>query len=260
VGPPQGASRTETLAGTDLRHVNDAAELARLYELCERWAARLRHRLTRRQRIHRRGTRLDLRRTIHRSLPYGGTPMRLAFRRRRPRPLRLVLMLDASGSMSLYGAFFLRFLRAVIGSFRDADAFAFHTRLVPLGEALRERSVDKAIDKLALIGSGWFGGTRIGESLRAFNRHYAARTLNRRTVALIMSDGYDTGPPALLAAELAAIKRRARRLIWLNPMMGWQGYEPVAAGMAAALPHLDLCAPAHNLESLMRIEPYLARL
>ena len=110
------------------------------------------------------------------------------------------------------------------------------------------------------MAQGWSGGTRIGESLATFNRSYAASVLNRRSVVIIVSDGYDTGPPEQLAAELAALRRRARRVVWLNPMLGWQGYEPVARGMAAALPHVDLFAPAHNLESLAALEPYLAGL
>ena len=110
------------------------------------------------------------------------------------------------------------------------------------------------------MAEGWAGGTRIGESLATFNRSYAASVLNRRSVVIIVSDGYDTGPPEQLAAELAAVRRRARRVVWLNPMLGWQGYEPVARGMAAALPHLDLFAPAHNLESLMALEPHLVGL
>jgi len=259
-GRPHGASAAENLASTDLRHIHDPDELARIEALAQRLAARLRQRLTRRTRRRPDGYRLDMRGTIHRSLAYGGMPMRLAFRKRWPRPVRLVLILDGSGSMSLYSAFFLRFMRAVLDAFHDADAFAFHTRLVHLGPALREPDIGRAIEKLTVLAAGWLGGTKIGESLRTFNHVYSRGVLNRRTVVMILSDGYDTGPPALLAEQLQTIKRRARRLIWLNPVMGWPGYEPTATGMAAALPHLDLLAPAHNLASLAALEPYLARL
>jgi uncharacterized protein len=187
-------------------------------------------------------------------------PLRLAFRRRREKPLRLIAILDVSGSMSPYSTFFVRFLRAILDKFHDADAFVFHTRLVHIEDALRERTTERAIERLALMAQGWSGGTRIGESLATFNRSYAASVLNRRSVVIIVSDGYDTGPPEQLAAELATLRRRARRLVWLNPMLGWQDYEPVARGMAAALPHVDLFAPAHNLESLAELEPYLAAL
>jgi uncharacterized protein with von Willebrand factor type A (vWA) domain len=255
-----GASAATSLADADLRHVNDPDELARLHDLTERLAARMRHRLARREKARRHGRRLDFRRVIHKSVQSGGTPIRLVFRRRRDKPLRLVAILDVSGSMSPYSTFFVRFLRAVLSSFREADAFVFHTRLVHIGAALRERTTERAIERLALMAQGWSGGTRIGESLATFNRSYAASVLNRRSVVIIVSDGYDTGPPEQLAAELAALRRRARRLVWLNPVLGWQGYEPVARGMAAALPHVDLFAPAHNLESLAALEPYLAGL
>ncbi|MGQ0663809.1 MAG: vWA domain-containing protein [Pseudomonadota bacterium] len=259
-GGAQAASAAEVLAATDLRHINDPTELARIHDLTERLAARMRYRLTRRARARARGRRLDLRNSIHRSLRYGGVPMRLAFRVRRPQPLRLVVILDASGSMSLYSAFFVRFIRCVIDDFRQADAFVFHTRLVHIGPALRERNVERALDKLSLLSAGWSGGTKIGECLATFNRNYAAGVLNRRTVAMIVSDGYDTGAPALLAEQLRPIRRRARRVIWLNPMIGWTGFEPVAEGMKAALPLVDLFAPAHNLDSLAALEEYLARL
>jgi uncharacterized protein with von Willebrand factor type A (vWA) domain len=255
-----GASAATSLAEADLRQVNDPDELARLHDLTQHLAARMRHRLTRREKAQRRGRRLDFRRVIHKSVQSGGMPLRLAFRRRRDKPLRLVALLDVSGSMSPYSTFFLRFLRAMLSSFREADAFVFHTRLVHIGAALRDRTSERAIERLGLMAQGWSGGTRIGESLATFNRSYAASVLNRRSVAIIVSDGYDTGPPDQLAAELAALRRRARRLVWLNPVLGWQGYEPVARGMAAALPHIDLFAPAHNLESLAALEPYLAEL
>lgn len=254
------ASRLEALENADIRHVNDREAMARLNEITERLAARLRYRLTRRWRTHARGRRLDLRNTIHRSLRFGGTPMRLAYRKRREKPLKLVVILDASGSMSVYSTFFLRFLRAVIDKFHEADAFVFHTRLVHVGPALRERDLARAIDRLALMTTGWAGGTRIGESLRTFNRNFAAQCLHGRTVVIIVSDGYDTGPPEILGEELKAIKKRAKAVVWLNPMMGWDDYQPLAQGMQAALPHLDLFAPAHNIKSLMALEPYLARL
>ena len=255
-----GASAVASLAEADLRHIHDPDELARLHDLSERLARRMRHRLARRERAHRRGRRLDFRRVIHKSVQSGGMPLRLAFRRRREKPLRLVAILDVSGSMSPYSTFFVRFLRAVLESFREADAFVFHTRLVHIGAALRERTSERAIERLALMAEGWSGGTRIGESLATFNRSYAASVLNRRSVVVIVSDGYDTGPPERLAGEMAALRRRARRIVWLNPMLGWRGYEPVTQGMLAALPHVDLFAPAHNLESLAALEPYLVGL
>lgn len=255
-----GASRTERLTRTDFRKLTDAEDREAVYALAERLAAGMRWRLTRRYRQRAQGRVIDLRNTIHNSLRHGGTPLDLAFRTRRPRPIRLVALLDASGSMSPYSAFFMRFVRGIVDHFDKAEAFVFHTRLVHLSPALRERNIDKAMERMAVMSEGWGGGTRIGDCLARFNDHHAKTVLDARSVVMVLSDGYDTGPPERLGREMARLKRRARRVVWLNPLLGWEGYEPVARGMIAALPHVDLFAPAHNLESLMALEPYLCRL
>jgi len=255
-----GASARERLEGTDFRHLDSERDLQAVHDLAQRLAQRMRWRLSRRRRVRARGRTVDLRNTIHKSLRHGGTPLELAYRRRNPRPLKLVVILDASGSMSLYSTFFIRFIRGIIESFAQADAYVFHTRLVHLSAALREKDIERAVERMAVMSAGWGGGTRIGESLRTFNRHHARSAINSRTVVMIVSDGYDTGSPDLLAAQVKKLRGRAKRVVWLNPMIGWQGYQPVARGMAAALPHVDLFAPAHNLESLAALEPYLYKL
>jgi uncharacterized protein len=256
----EGASRHENLAATDMRHIVDPADVARTHALAARLARVMRARLVRRDEVRRRGRRIDLRRTIHRNVSHGGTLVDLAWRRRKSKPLRLVLLLDASGSMSLYTAFFVRFLHGVVDAFREAEAFVFHTRLAHVSASLRDRDVARAVDRLALMAQGIGGGTRIGESLATFNRWHARRVINSRTAVMIVSDGYDTGEPEKLAAEMRRLRRRCRRIIWLNPLIGWRDYSPQARGMQAALPYVDLFAPAHNLESLAALEPYLARL
>ena len=256
----QGASNRENLADTDIRELADPDEMARAHALAERLAARMKTRISRRQRAARRGRRLDLRKVIHSSISTGGLPMRLAFRKPKAKPLRLILILDVSGSMSQYSAFFLRFMRGVLSAFKKSDAFVFHTRLSRIGDVLSEGNSERMLERLALITTGWSGGTKIGDSLETFNDQYAGRLLNSRSVVIILSDGYDTGPPDHLARQLAKIQRRARRVVWLNPMIGWRGYEPVAGGMAAALDHIDLFAPAHNLASLAALEPYFMKL
>lgn len=256
----EGATRTERLTSTDFRHLTDPVDLAAAHDLAARLAQQMRARMTRRMRARSRGQRLDLRRTIHKSIANGGTPIQLVFRTRREKPLRLVVLLDGSGSMSLYSAVFLRFMHGVLDAFREAEAFLFHTRLVHISPALRERDPERAVQRMALMGQGTGGGTRIGESLATFNRWHAKRCIHSRTCVMIMSDGYDTGPAEQLGEEMRALRRRCRRIAWLNPMMGWQDYAPEAAGMKAALPFIDLFAPAHNLESLEALEPYLARI
>jgi uncharacterized protein with von Willebrand factor type A (vWA) domain len=259
-GRREGASRAEVLSTTDLRHIADPDEIAATHALAARLARTMRARLVRREQIRRRGRRLDLRRTIHRNVSHGGTLIELAWRRRKIKPLRLVVLLDASGSMSLYTAFFVRFLHGVVDSFREAEAFVFHTRLAHVSPSLRDRDVTRAVDKLALMAQGIGGGTRIGESLATFNRWHARRVINSRTAVMIVSDGYDTGAPEQLGEEMRRLRRRCRRIIWLNPLIGWRHYSPQARGMQAALPHVDLFAPAHNLQSLAALEPYLARI
>lgn len=255
-----GASRTEMLAATDMRHIADPDNVAEAHALAERLARTMRARLVRREQVRRRGRRLDLRRTIHRSISHGGTPVDLAWRRRKIKPLRLIVLLDASGSMNLYTAFFVRFVHGVVDAFREAEAFVFHTRLVHVSKALRDRDVARSVDRLSLMAQGMGGGTRIGESLATFNRWHAARVINSRTAVIIVSDGYDTGAPERLGDEMRRLRRRCRRIIWLNPLIGWDAYAPDALGMRAALPYVDLFAPAHNLESLAALEPYLARI
>ncbi len=259
-GKREGASRFENLSSADLRHIVDPADIAQTHALAERLARVMRARLVRRERARRRGRRLDLRRTIHRSVSHGGTPLDLIWRRRKEKPLRLVMLLDASGSMSLYTAFFVRFLHGVVDAFREAEAFVFHTRLAHVSASLRDRDVTRAVDKLALMAQGIGGGTKIGESLATFNRWHARRVINSRTAVMIVSDGYDTGEPGQLAEEMRRLRQRCRRIIWLNPLIGWRDYSPQARGMQAALPYVDLFAPAHNLESLAALEPYLARI
>ena len=259
-GRREGASRAEKLAATDLRHVVDPDEIAVTHALAARLARVMRARLVRREQIRKRGRCLDLRRTIHRNVSHGGTPVDLAWRRRKIKPLRLVVLLDASGSMSLYTAFFVRFLHGVVDAFREAEAFVFHTRLAHVSPSLRDRDVTRAVEKLALMAQGIGGGTRIGESLATFNRWHARRVINSRTAVMIVSDGYDTGEPDRLGEEMRRLRRRCRKIVWLNPLIGWRDYSPQARGMQAALPYVDLFAPAHNLQSLAALEPYLARI
>ncbi|MGJ4930731.1 vWA domain-containing protein [Bradyrhizobium sp. HKCCYLS2038] len=259
-GVREGASRMESIGDTDFRKLADPDQVALAHEAAARLAKVMRTRLTRRDQIRRKGWRLDLRRTIHRNISHGGVPIALVHRRRKVKPLRLVVLLDASGSMSAYTAVFLRFIHGVLDAFREAEAFLFHTRLAYVSDAMKERDAARALDRLSMMAQGAGGGTRIGESLQTFNRWHAARVIHSRTCVMIVSDGYDTGDPALLGREMAQLSRRCRRIVWLNPMLGWDGYAPEARGIKAALPHVDLYAPAHTLSSLAALEPYLARL
>jgi uncharacterized protein len=256
----EGASRSERLAETDFRKIHDPEAIAEAHALTARLARRMRTRLTRRERARSKGRRIDMRRTIRRNVSHGGVPIELLWRKRKRKPLRLVVLLDASGSMSLYTAVFVRFIHGVLDNFREAEAFLFHTRLVHVSAALREKDAARALDRLSLLAQGVGGGTRIGESLATFNRWHAKSVLHSRACVMIISDGYDTGAPEVMATEMRRLATRCRRIVWLNPMIGWDGYEPTARGMQAALPYVNLFAPAHNLKSLAALELYLASL
>jgi uncharacterized protein len=259
-GRMEGASRAENLAEIDFRNMADPAQIEEAHAVAARLAKTMRTRLTRRDLARRRGYRLDLRRTIHSNITHGGVPISLVKRQRREKPLRLVILLDASGSMSMYTGVFLRFIHGVLDEFREAEAFLFHTRLAYVSDAMKEKDAGRALDRLSIMAQGAGGGTKIGESLQTFNRWHAARVLHSRSCVMIVSDGYETGDAALLGREMAALGKRCRRIVWLNPMIAWEGYAPEAAGIKAALPHIDLYAPGNTLKSLTELEPYLARL
>jgi uncharacterized protein len=259
-GRMEGASGAENLAEIDFRKMADPEQIEEAHAVAARLAKTMRTRLTRRDLARRRGYRLDLRRTIHSNISHGGVPISLVKRQRKEKPLRLVMLLDASGSMSMYTGVFLRFIHGVLDEFREAEAFLFHTRLAYVSDAMKEKDASRALDRLSIMAQGAGGGTRIGESLQTFNRWHAARVIHSRTCVMIVSDGYETGDAKLLGREMAALAKRCRRIVWLNPMMAWQGYAPVAAGIKAALPHVDLYAPANTLKSLIELEPYLADL
>lgn len=259
-GRKEGASRAENLAEIDFRKMADPEQIEQAHEVAARLARTMRTRLTRRDLARRRGYRLDLRRTIHGNISHGGVPISLVKRQRKEKPLRLVMLLDASGSMSMYTGVFLRFIHGVLDEFREAEAFLFHTRLAYVSDAMKEKDASRALDRLSIMAQGAGGGTKIGESLQTFNRWHAARVLHSRSCVMIVSDGYETGDAKLLGREMAALAKRCRRIVWLNPMMAWKDYAPEAAGIRAALPHIDLYAPANTLRSLTELEPYLAKL
>jgi len=168
-------------------------------------------------------------------------------------------MLDVSGSMTVYARVFLAFLKGLVSHDQKTDAYLFHTTLVRVSDALRDNDTFRAVNRLSLMAQGFGGGTKIGSNLQRFNQQYAARTVTARSVVIIFSDGYDTDPPELVAEALQRLKKRGCKIIWLNPLKGWKDYEPVARGMAAALPMLDLFASANTLDSLAALEPHLGR-
>lgn len=250
-----GATPHERLVQADFSNVADEDQ-AELEQIALRLLRRMSLRLSRRIKSDQLGDKLDLRRIIRLNVSRGGDPVSLAFRRRTLQQRRLVILLDVSGSMNAYSIFLVRYAYVLAKYFKRVDAFLFSTRLTEITPALRTRDLQDALRMLSREAAGWSGGTKIGESLQQFNiRH--KRLLSRNTLFILLSDGWDTGEPQVLAAELGAIKTRVRKVIWLNPLLGVEGYQPLTRGMSAALPHIDVFAPAHNLQSLLELERHL---
>lgn len=251
-----GANAAMRLRRTDFSKVREM-DAALLEELAARLWREMLKRLKRRRLQNARQGRIDLRRTIRASLGQGGEPLRLAFRGRRPKKLRLVVLLDVSGSMDKYSFFLLRFVWALQSYFEEVESFVFSTHLRRITTQLKTGGLEKTLQQLSLHTDNWSSGTRIGECFRTFNDDYAKRLLARSSCVIILSDGLDTGEAGLLDREIQKIGRRTKRLIWLNPLKGMTGYAPEARGMREALPHIDAFRPAHNLESLLELENLL---
>ncbi len=254
------ASSVANLMRKDLRELVRPEDIRAAEQVAMSLGAALRDRRSRRRKAAARGAGLDFRRTIRRSLATGGDPFRLCRRHRPDRPVKVVALCDVSGSMVVYARPFLAFLSGLMRADPATDAYLFHTRLVRITEALRDDDPMRAMDRLSLMADGFGGGSRIGGALDTFARTHARRFVNGRTVVLILSDGYDSDAPDQVGAALERLRRRGCRIVWLNPLKGWRGYEPVARGMASALPHLDLFAAANTLDALAALAPRLERL
>lgn len=253
------ATEVRNLMRKDLREMVRAEEIAEAEEVARKLGAALRDRRSRRRIAARKGDRIHFRKTIRRSLATGGEPLHLLKKRRPDRTRRIVTLCDVSGSMTVYGQVFLAFIAGLMRADPTADAYLFHTRLIRITEALRDKDAMRAIGRMSLMADGFGGGSKIGPNIKRFAETYAKRFVDGRTVVLILSDGYDTAPPEALDEGLRKLKKRGCTVIWLNPLKGWQDYAPVTAGMQAALPHLDLFKPANTLADLAALAPELAK-
>ena len=254
------ATEQRNLNRRDLRDLVRSEEIAEAEAVARRIGAALRDRRSRRRIAARKGDRLHFRKTIRRSLSTGGEPLRLLRKRRPDRTRKIVALCDVSGSMSVYAQVFLAFLAGLMRADKDADAYLFHTRLVRITDALRDKDAMRAIGRMSLMADGFGGGSKIGASLQRFAETYAKRFVDGRSVVIILSDGCDTDPAVHLAKALTKLKKRGCKIIWLNPLKGWRDYAPVAGGMAAALPHLDLFMAANTLQDFAALEPELVSL
>lgn len=252
-------SADEVLRQKDFGELS-ARETAKVKRLLEGFAWKLGKRKSRRWRPG--NLRLvDFRRTFRESLRNDGELLRLARRRQKMRPRPLVVLADISGSMERYTGLLLHLVVGLAhGLDRPVEAFLFSTRLTRISRELRRREFEQVFREISHAVPDWSGGTRIGQALKTFNFDWARRVLGRRAVVLLISDGWDRGDVGLLGHEMARLQRSCYRLIWLNPLLGSAGYEPLTRGIQAALPYVDDFLPVHNLESLEQLADHLQRL
>jgi uncharacterized protein with von Willebrand factor type A (vWA) domain len=214
----------------------------------------------RRRRPARRGDQPDVRATVRRSLRTGGEPLERGWRARTERPRRVVLLCDVSGSMAPYARALLRFLHVAVAGRQRVEAFTLGTRLTRVTRVLQERDPDAALAAAADTVEDWSSGTRLGEALRTFNDRYGLPGLARGAVVVVLSDGWDLGDPDLLGTEMARLRRVAHRVVWANPLKASPGYQPLARGMAAALPHVDDFIDGHSVASLEALGQLVAEI
>lgn len=250
-----GASDLESTAEKDfgLFAANELEEISRLARRIVRKLARIH---SRRWKNARHGPRINLRRTFRQSLSSGGEIVQLSYKQRKQLKTKLVVICDVSGSMDLYSRILLQFVYGLQNSFARMETFVFSTSLERITAHLRDRSIKRVLQRLATNVRGWSGGTLIGRSIADFNSRWSSM-VDKRTIVIILSDGWDTGEPEELAQALAQLKRRAGKLIWLNPLLGSPDYQPLVRGIQVALPQIDVFAPLHNLESLRELERHL---
>jgi uncharacterized protein with von Willebrand factor type A (vWA) domain len=245
------ADDTEILRHRDIAELT-VAERAHLAELMAALQPRPATRPALRLRPSRRG-RIDPRRTVRHMLAAGGEPVRPRHHRKTTRPRRIVLLLDVSGSMSPYADALLRFAHVVARKNPATEVFSLGTRLTRLSRALRARDPEQALAAAGRAVPDWAGGTRLGETLRAFLDRWGRRGLARGAVVVIFSDGWERGDPILLAEQMAALQRLAHAVMWVNPHAGVDGYQPVQSGIAAALPFVDRLLAGHSLATLQNL-------
>lgn len=259
------SDKSQTYSGAEVLQRKDFSamtpeELETIKQLMQqmRWQISLRR--TRRRVPDRQGSTLALRQALRSATKYGGVPLDLAWQRRKVKQRPFILIADISGSMEKYARLMLQFFYGVSHSLRDVECFVFGTRLTRITNQLKLKNIDRAVDEATREVVDWAGGTRIGDSLRTFNRQWSRRVLRRGAITLIVSDGWERGDVSVLRQEMRYLQHRSHRLIWLNPLLGKQSYQPLVEGMAGALPYVDDFLPVHNLQSLSALSEHLGKL
>ncbi len=252
-------SAVERLRELDFARYTDE-ELRRAARLVDRIAAAVPLRRSRRLRAAAEGKAFDKRRTLRNAMRTDGYPIVSLWRQPRLVPRKLVFAVDVSGSMEPYARAMLMFLQAAVRAGRRVEAFTFGTRLTRVTKELEGRNPDRALRAATRVVRDWSGGTRIGPNLKALNDGSGGPGMTRGAVVVIVSDGWERGDIPALEREMARLRRTAHTLVWVNPLAGEPGYQPLAQGMAAALPYLDHFLPGHNLRSLETLAEVLEQL
>ena len=250
-----GANSKETLKRTDFAYLT-TFQSSLLDELSEQLVKEMSQRLKRRKQKSNKGQ-IDIANSIRSNIQNGGHIIKLSKKDKKKDKYRLLVLLDVSGSMDKYSFYLLKFLWALRSNFKQIEVFTFSTKLMRITDYIADHNMAAALAMVSRNAKHWSSGTKIGECLKDFNDNYAKRYLNGKTMTIVLSDGLDTGAPEVLDAAMQQIKLRTKKLIWLNPLKGMQGYEPIQMGMKAALPSLNHFGSAHNFESLLALEKLL---
>jgi uncharacterized protein len=216
-------------------------------------ATKIATQISRRKKRARKGNVVDLRWTMRNNMKYGGEVIDLVTRKRRIKKTKVVLLCDVSGSMDCYSRFLIQFMYGLQNELWGVETFVFSTSLSRITHLIRTKDISNALEKISGSILGWSGGTNIGRSLHTFNRQFAPSIVTHRTVVVIISDGWDRGDVSVLEREMQDLKRRCKKIIWLNPLLASDNYEPLCKGMQAALPYLDLFLSVHNVNSLISL-------
>ncbi len=235
-------------------------DMEKAREVIAKLAAILATRLSRRKVVGKKGKIIDFRRSWRKSLSHGGEPIELIRKQQKIKKTKILLLCDVSGSMDCYAKFLIQFIYGMQKELKEVEVAVFSTHLTDITGLLRRKGLAEGLNEVADAVPDWSGGTKIGESLLEFYRHFAPSFSAYRTVVILISDGWDRGDVEVLRYSMEMLHRHAYRLIWLNPLLGSEGYQPICRGIRTALPYVDYFLPAHNLESLAELTKILTPL
>ena len=234
-------------------------ELRQMMSLLKKISRKIAHQKSRLTKISKKARRLDLKRTFRRTWRKGGEIQQLLFSEPKDKKMKLVVMCDVSKSMDLYSRFLVHFIYAFQNTYDRIETYVFSTALHRVTEFLDNLNFDKAFEVIAERVPQWSGGTRIGACLKSFLENYGEKILDRKTVFIVLSDGWDTGDPEILETTMRKLYKLSKKIIWLNPLAGNPDYAPEVTGLKAAMPYIDVFASAHNLDSLKEAITQLKR-